>query len=128
MLSQTTTRISSTSPGSTSTNAGKRGRLFSADAVFYEQSEKYGFGLLCEIGEIDFLNRVAYIYIGIFVIGGIVMATSSLSKSFVIKTKTEAKNFVKLFTEQDKNPPLRDVNVIPVSKDRLKELINASRK
>ena len=102
--------------------------MFSADAVFYEQSEKDGFGLLCEIGEIDILNRVAYIYIGIFVIGGIVMATSSLSKSFVIKTKTEAKNFVKLFTEQDKNPPLRDVNVIPVSKDRLKELINASRK
>lgn len=56
------------------------------------------------------------------------MATSSLSRSFVIKTKTEAKNFVKLFTEQDKNPPLRDVNVVPVSKDRLKELINASRK
>ena len=56
------------------------------------------------------------------------MATSSLSKSFVIKTKTEAKNFVKLFTEKDKNPPLRDVDVIPVSKERLKELINASRK
>ena len=60
--------------------------------------------------------------------GGTVMATSSLSKSFVIKTKTEAKNFVKLFTEKDKNPPLRDVDVIPVSKERLKELINASRK
>ncbi len=55
------------------------------------------------------------------------MATSSLSKSFVIKTKTEAKNFVKLFIDQEKNPPLRDVNVIPVSKERLKELINASR-
>ena len=54
------------------------------------------------------------------------MATSSLSKSFVIKTKTEAKNFVKLFTEQDKNPPLRDVNVIPVSKERLKKFITKS--
>ena len=56
------------------------------------------------------------------------MATSSLSKSFVIKTKTEAKNFVKLFTEQSKNPPLRDVNVIPVSKERLKDFSNASKK
>ena len=36
------------------------------------------------------------------------MATSSLSKSFIIKTKSKAKNFVRLFTEQDKNPPLRD--------------------
>ena len=61
-------------------------------------------------------------------VAGTVMATSSLSKSFVIKTKTEAKNFVKLFTEQSKNPPLRDVNVIPVSKERLKDLINASKK
>jgi len=30
------------------------------------------------------------------------MATSSLYKSFVIKTKAEAKNFVKLFIDQEK--------------------------
>lgn len=56
------------------------------------------------------------------------MATSSLYKSFVIKTKAEAKNFVKLFIDQEKNPPLKDVNVVPISKERLKELLNASRK
>lgn len=56
------------------------------------------------------------------------MATSSLKKSFVISSKKEASNFVKLFTEQEKNPPLRDVNIEILSKEKLKELINASRK
>lgn len=56
------------------------------------------------------------------------MATSSLKKSFVISSKKEASNFVKLFAEQEKNPPLRDVNIKILSKDKLKELINASRK
>ena len=56
------------------------------------------------------------------------MATSSLKQSFVISSKKGASNFVKLFTEQEKNPPLRDVNIEILSKEKLKELINASRK
>lgn len=56
------------------------------------------------------------------------MATSSLKKSFVISSKKEASSFVKLFTEQEKTPPLRNVNIEILSKEKLKKLINASRK
>lgn len=56
------------------------------------------------------------------------MATSSLAKSFVIKTKKEAGNFVKLFSEQENQSSLKDVNIITLSQERLVELINAKRK
>ena len=56
------------------------------------------------------------------------MATSSLTKSFVIDSKKEASNFVKLISEYDKAEPLKDVSVTILSPDRLKEIINATRK
>lgn len=56
------------------------------------------------------------------------MATSSLSKSFVINKKKEASNFVKLFSESNNEKPLKDVAVISLSQERLKELIHAQRK
>jgi len=57
------------------------------------------------------------------------MATSSLTKSFVIKSKVEASNFVKLFSDSEKNQkPLNNVNVVTLSQEKLKELINGKRK
>lgn len=58
----------------------------------------------------------------------VIMATSSLSKSFVINKKKEASNFVKLFSESNNEKPLKDVAVISLSQERLKELIHAQRK
>ena len=57
------------------------------------------------------------------------MATSSLKKSFIISSKTEASALVKMFTESVKNPkPPKPVNVIFATPEQLKEIINASRK
>ena len=54
------------------------------------------------------------------------MATSSLSKSFVISTKEEADTLAKMFEDSMKNPrPIEDIGPVTVSNERLKEIINA---
>lgn len=56
------------------------------------------------------------------------MATSSLAKSFVLKTKKETANFVKLFSEQENQKPLKDVHIRTLSQEHLIKLIHAKRK
>ena len=57
------------------------------------------------------------------------MATSSLKKSFVISSKTEASKLVKMFTESLSKPvKTRSVNVTNASPELLKEIINDSRR
>lgn len=56
------------------------------------------------------------------------MATSSITKSFVIKTRTEARNFVKLFAESEKVQTLNEVKSSTVTLDKLKEIINGTKK
>ncbi len=51
------------------------------------------------------------------------MATSSLKKSFVISSKTEASKLVKMFTDSISKP----VNVSNASPEILKEIINANK-
>lgn len=63
------------------------------------------------------------------IIGGIEMATSSLKKSFVISSKTEASNLVKMFSDSliTPNTP-KKINVTVASSEQIKEIINANRK
>ena len=59
------------------------------------------------------------------------MATSSLSKSFVINSKSEASNLVKMFEESEKNPVNLTNNVVvndSFSKEQLEKIINATLK
>jgi len=57
------------------------------------------------------------------------MATSSLKKSFVISSKTEASKLVKMFTDSLSNPVVpKHVEVSAASPELLKEIINGDRK
>ena len=57
------------------------------------------------------------------------MATSSLKKSFVISSKTEASKLVKMFTDSLSKPAVtKPINVSAVSPELLKEIINGNRK
>ena len=58
-----------------------------------------------------------------------IMATSSLKKSFVISSKSEASKLVKMFTDSLSNPIItKPVNVSNASPELLKEIINGGRK
>ena len=50
------------------------------------------------------------------------MANSSISKSFIIKEKKEAQNFIQLLSNEDKKHPLNKTNVMILSKNRLHPL------
>ncbi|MBR5966907.1 MAG: hypothetical protein IK015_12410 [Treponema sp.] len=53
------------------------------------------------------------------------MATSSLKKSFVISSKSEASKLVKMFTDSLSRPFVPNpANVTTVSPDQLKEIVN----
>ncbi|MBQ4497234.1 MAG: hypothetical protein II973_06995 [Spirochaetaceae bacterium] len=57
------------------------------------------------------------------------MATSSLKKSFVISSKTEASKLVKMFTDSLSKPiTTKPVNISTASPELLKEIINENRK
>lgn len=57
------------------------------------------------------------------------MATSSLKKNFVIKSKKEASNFVKMLTASVNAPVLPPVVNIPtLTLDQIKEIFNDQRK
>jgi hypothetical protein len=55
------------------------------------------------------------------------MATSSLKKSFIIRSKKEADAFVKLFADSLKNPPqtIKEVGVSTISREQMARIINA---
>ena len=56
------------------------------------------------------------------------MATSSLSKSFVINSKTEASKLVQMYTDSLSKPiSIKTVKVSEAAPERLKEIINANR-
>jgi len=56
------------------------------------------------------------------------MATSSLSKSFVINSKTEASKLVQMYTDSLSKPiSIKTVKVSEASPELLKEIINANR-
>ncbi|MBR5581079.1 MAG: hypothetical protein IKW26_07270 [Treponema sp.] len=56
------------------------------------------------------------------------MATSSISKSFIIKEKKEAQNFVQLLSNEDKKHPLNKTNVMILSKNMLQAIVDDQRK
>lgn len=53
------------------------------------------------------------------------MATSSLKKSFVISSKTEASKLVKMFSDSitKKQTPPEQINITTVSTEQLKEIV-----
>lgn len=60
-----------------------------------------------------------------FVQGGVKMATSSLSKTFYLNSKKEAKNFVSLLKESVSSPSEinHSIKVNTISKERMSEII-----
>ena len=56
------------------------------------------------------------------------MATSSISKSFIIKEKKEAQNFIQLLSNEDKKHPLNKTNVMILSKNMLHAIVDDQRK
>lgn len=55
------------------------------------------------------------------------MATSSLTKTFYISSKTETENFLAMISDFQKEPqkPLKEVKVEEISNSQMKKIINA---